>query len=681
MEETLYSLNQAFDSTAAAADSEIHPPYPEYLPSPRTTAKNQESVDDSYGPTNREHSTSLDLFNENMAKLFQDVGVNDTREIPILEEETLPLTTSVNLEASKVEEDGSMGRMSDDLRVSQDIDLNDSQLDGEGIITSTASSRMGSSHMTPHSSRRQGDVESGMSNNAFSAHDVKMESIRDDYDVEAGASSAGTVRQSGTGQQQHKKRKRKRSVLYRCLQRLGIIQNVDDFIRPRRQSIVKFLIALWWLATVAIGVAAILFYLAGNSPTGIVDLEASAALNGTFVTTGGEKIDPLANASHSWWILYACVRLPITFALARFLQSFCIDFLILERRCIAGCMGPTMTLLLVQAKGWPATLFFWAVCNLGLLYGDSRFVAHWGYWQSYVEVFNEANPQGSAISSNFNLTVQLCALGVSIVVAVKRLLIGFYQGRKIFLTYAEDLSKLLSKMLIIREVVGLAVRLETEMLDDPNGYDRINESLKNRASTAGIDAAAEKLNQDIEEEDDENDEKDGESSSLPTSSNRSHPSHPSKDFKSKRLLISEADKEYVTGRLSPSQKRRVERLLGNWEEPETESVLSDAVSIGSILQFRASLSRLDTNYPFAVAFGRANNRNACIESSQSLYLRLVDSTADGTLNVSILGLIALQRNGRLDQEKLKSLIRTFRPGKRDGVINMIDFVKSIVSRH
>lgn len=280
-------------------------------------------------------------------------------------------------------------------------------------------------------------------------------------------------------------------------------------------------------------------------------------------------------------------------------------------------------------------------------------MAHWGYWQGYVGLFNQSNPSGSVISSSFNLRVQLCALGISIAVAIKRLLIGFYQGRKTFLTYAEDLTDSMTKILLVSEVANLAARLENEILDDSQRGDPTSNSLNRRTSTAGIDDAARKLNQDLEDEEGEEDD-DGDSSSHFTTSHRSHPSNPSKDKKGKKLVISEKDKSYATGRLTQSQRRRIERLLGNWEEPERESVMTDNVSIGAILQFRTSLSKLDTSFPFSYAFGKADNRDRCIESSQHLYLRLLDATRDKQLHFNVLGLVALQRNGTLDQEKLKS---------------------------
>ena len=667
MEETLSDLNQAFDSVdrqAAEMISVVPPPSLDNLPPPRTTACETSATVDS----GRGRTTSLDLFNENMARLFQDVGVNDTRIIPALEEdETKPLTMDIS-EADAANDNDAIGYPS--LAYSGEpkeaaperADQSESQLFGEQIPCGAENYVYSIDQSVDH--REGADLEPGL------AHSETFESLRDKAALDDSNRTSGSGLRNG--------RKKKRSLLFRFFKKAGIVQNIDDFLKPRRPSIWRFIHALVWLIFVAIGAAVVLFYFVGNPPTGIVDLEASSALNETFVTTEGKKIDPYERASHSWWILYACVRLPITFAIAKFLAAVIIDFLILDRRFIVSCMGPSFTLLLVQSKGWPAIMFFFSLCNLGLLYGDSEFVAHWGYWQDYLDVFNASNPSGSYIPSQFNLRLQLCALGVSVVVSIKRLLIGFYQGRKIFVTYAEDLTNVMSKILLISEVANLAARLENEMLDGVEDIEAVSHSLNKRASYAAIDDAARKLNQDIEEEEEK--DRDGDNSSAHSASHsashRSHPSHPSGDRRIKKLVISE-DKEYATGRLTQAQKRRIERLLGNWEEPEQQPVVPDDVSIGAILQFRTSLGKLDTQFPFAFAFGKADTRDHCIESSQQLYLRLLDATPDSTLHFNIIGLIALQRDGTLDQEKLKSLIKVLRPG-RSGHLTLVDFVKSVV---
>ena len=326
-------------------------------------------------------------------------------------------------------------------------------------------------------------------------------------------------------------------------------------------------------------------------------------------------------------------------------------------------------------------MFFWSICNMVLLYGNSQFANHWGYWQDYIELFNHCNPSGTIIASSMNLKIQLIALVVSVVVAIKRLLIGFYQGRKTFLHYAEELSTLMTKILLISEISHLPSHLELNHEEDDDLSDsddgsiigqRLNNLSKDRRSSIlGIDNATQMIKRDIDDEEGADMDVSQAGSSLKTYS--TYKTNATRN----KLLISDRDKAFVTGLLSQSQKRRIERLLGNWEEPENEKILTENVSIGAILQFRKSLSKLQSEFPFSYAFGKADTRDHCIESSQNLYLHLLELSPDETFHFNILGSIALQPDGSLDHEKLKSLIKVFRPD-RDGILSLNDFVKSTV---
>jgi hypothetical protein len=88
----------------------------------------------------------------------------------------------------------------------------------------------------------------------------------------------------------------------------------------------------------------------------------------------------------------AQIRQAITFSLAQLLQVFIIDFLCLNTRFFVNAFGSLVTLFIVQSKGWPFIVFMWAVLDFGLLYGTSRFAAHWLFWQNFAEVMNAANP-------------------------------------------------------------------------------------------------------------------------------------------------------------------------------------------------------------------------------------------------------------------------------------------------
>lgn len=181
------------------------------------------------------------------------------------------------------------------------------------------------------------------------------------------------------------------------------------------------------------------------------------------------------------------------------------------------------------------------------------------------------------------LRITLIVLGASCVVAIKRLLIGFHQGRKIFAHYAEDLAKVMKKIckfvtlccvssnavssnnltivlqfeVLVSQVAALAVRLEKERILEGDG----REDLNVKASRAGLDEA-------INEEVGENEDQDSKSAVSGTSQ-PSSPSMPRSETKS--LLIADTEDGNDPGFVSRSQKLRLERLLGNWEEPEPEA--------------------------------------------------------------------------------------------------------------
>jgi hypothetical protein len=207
-------------------------------------------------------------------------------------------------------------------------------------------------------------------------------------------------------------------------------------------------------------------------------------------------------------------------------------------------------------------------------------------------------------------------------------------------------------------------------------------------------------------------------------------------------VIDPNDRNPLTGSLDSSQKIRIAQLLGAWEEPlvgfkptvrvpvifhgtwysmlprwivsflhlpplrlpfsmdrhwlqvrfpgvpKTTLPLSSVENspfirfstskVDSILQFRRALSLLKTNYPFSALFGLADTRENCIESAQEVYDRLLLRTPNSVLSFEVLALLGVNKDGSLDQVKLRELVRLFRPD-RDGTLSLLDFVKSIDS--
>lgn len=140
-------------------------------------------------------------------------------------------------------------------------------------------------------------------------------------------------------------------------------------------------------------------------------------------------------ASVSWWLIFICVRSvlllntyhilariisyfisflsycqvrqTLTFSGAQLLQVIVIDFLCLSTRFSVNVFGSLLTLLIVQSKGWPFIACMWSILNFALLFGTSRFVKHWLFWQDILGIFNDKNP--SYVSLFYMLGLPLVA--------------------------------------------------------------------------------------------------------------------------------------------------------------------------------------------------------------------------------------------------------------------------------
>jgi len=99
-------------------------------------------------------------------------------------------------------------------------------------------------------------------------------------------------------------------------------------------------------------------------------------------------------------------------------------------------------------------------------------------------------------------------------------------------------------------------------------------------------------------------------------------------------------------------------------------------TIGDILHFRESLAKVDDKYPFTVAFGLADTREHCFESAQREYNRLLVLQNSGeVLHFNTIASVALQKDGEMEQDNMRELVRLFRP-QRNGELSEVDFLKS-----
>ena len=123
----------------------------------------------------------------------------------------------------------------------------------------------------------------------------------------------------------------------------GLASDLRTFVSQRTGELRAYFRLLLCIMIPATGVAAILFYLADNPPTGVFEKGVTSVIetidvndeNTTSTVTidnsQGKAIRP-DKASASWWIIFVCVRQIIIFSAARLLQVVVIDFFCLSTR-------------------------------------------------------------------------------------------------------------------------------------------------------------------------------------------------------------------------------------------------------------------------------------------------------------------------------------------------------------
>jgi hypothetical protein len=195
----------------------------------------------------------------------------------------------------------------------------------------------------------------------------------------------------------------------------------QHFRNPLTSSIYLYCkVVLLYLILPATGIAAILFHFADNPPTGY-----------DVINVEGPRVRS-PNASASWWLLFLGVRQVITAMMAKGTELIVIDFLSMRVRTTLRLLGPWITLMIIQSKGWPFLIFAWGMYDFCLLYGDHPFYDHWLYWQDTVDMFTEKNPAGGVLFSETNRRVLVIAVSVGIVVAVKRFWLALLLGKQTF---------------------------------------------------------------------------------------------------------------------------------------------------------------------------------------------------------------------------------------------------------
>jgi len=510
-----------------------------------------------------------------------------------------------------------------------------------------------------------------------------------DLDIEEGFSTASTNIATGTSRPKRFGRKFAAAVVKNSKQLVGGAQDVSihtpevikratfnakedlevfkRFLKPRYHSMKVYVkIFLLYVLLPTLGVSTLLFYAFGNPKVSFGCISNS--------NIPGAKPDC---PSLSWFLNFLIIRQAITFSLAKATGIFLIDFLALKTRVVLRLLGPIPTLMFVQSKGWPFQIAVWSIYSLILNSGNNQFAKNWLFYQEGIDMFNAANSAGNITYNDWNSIALWNAIFLGIAVALKRFFVGLYLGQRTYVTYANQLAKVIHQVIVIGQVSLLGRELEMRTTN-PTVADSLN--LRNKKVHSQFDWSWKGFDGTGLGDDDEKTEGDPVSPNLESENTRS-PVSGSQNVE---------DTVYVD-RLDPfgesSGRVKMLELLEAWEEPELDPGKPENISISAILQFRQSLAFMDLSYPFSISFGLADTRAHCVESSQGVYRRLMcynPKNTSGVLQFDAIASLAKSNDASteegekelVDADKMKDLIRLFRPD-RQGNLTMLDFVKSV----
>ena len=370
------------------------------------------------------------------------------------------------------------------------------------------------------------------------------------------------------------------------------------------------------LIFLALFISAVLFFVAGNPMTG---------------TKNERNANPLVYASYSWWVNFIGARQLCTLVLSRFTEILMVDVLTLRTRTVLKIFGPFVSLLVIQARGWPYIVTFWAVWNFAFLQGKHSLAKHWLFYlgpkffdfEAATDGFTnttrgvgwfgecnydltgntqnitspDCNPAGTVTQSDIYFRILVAMLVLGCAVAIKRVTLALYQGKQTTAQYGWKLERLIKRMLFVTEIAHLAAEIEENYyLDDGDGPS--NNPRRTTDQNKAFDLKRLQQKRSVDDSDSSDDEDDAESKSKSASqpSPQTSPGRPS-DLRESMLRYRANTEDHMSTRtfttnptktsnpddvssageatlevpmlsaLGDSAKMKLIALIGEWEEP------------------------------------------------------------------------------------------------------------------
>ncbi|KAL7540415.1 hypothetical protein ACHAXR_010092, partial [Thalassiosira sp. AJA248-18] len=470
----------------------------------------------------------------------------------------------------------------------------------------------------------------------------------------------------------------------------------NDLIKPKLPSFVRGAThSVLFIMVPLLSIAFILFYAVGNPLVGSNErfdetLESSDSSWQVIYLTHLRS-----ETCVSWWVVFF-VRQIFVLLVIKTEEVIVIDILALRTPFFLKTIGAFGTLMMVQARGWPYILTFWAVLDFCVLFGNHQFAKHWLFWQDWVDIFNATNPAGNFLHSEFYMRVLLAMIYIGVTASLKRLALATFLGRRSYAHYGPELEIILGRMLLISQVAHLARQIESQVITShvSDGYayalgmqdkaipfqglttDSEDEGSPTRKIRKSFDELSHKTGNNSEGDSPrcgfgQSLLEAGIGSKLVSSLSRPR----LESSRTERMQSSKSSKNLM----GSSAKLAIMQLLEEWEEPDIKANAKAKASIKDILQFRQAISLMDDTYPFTPAFGPARTRAMCVDSSERLFETLQQRTTKSSrllLPFETISEIAYDAKGVLMRDKVKALIRLFRPDRK-GFLTKLDFVSSI----
>mmetsp|Transcript_17315 Transcript_17315/g.43217 ORF Transcript_17315/g.43217 Transcript_17315/m.43217 type:complete len:733 (-) Transcript_17315:656-2854(-) len=332
------------------------------------------------------------------------------------------------------------------------------------------------------------------------------------------------------------------------------------------------------------------------------------------------------------------------------METIVIDFLMFRTRFFPKFIGTELALAVGQSKGWPCTLFFWAIFDILLLFGRGPHTRHWFFYQNFISLMNATNPSGNIPDQYVYRRIIYFAIGLSVSATLKRTLMANFVGQRVVVNYRRDLTELIKKLLIVGDLANLSKSASPRQ----RGTKSI---LFQRVGSFGRDVIGNLEDSENNREDDDETDSTTEPVDLPASLGR--------DIRSPTKF---SGNSIFTAQFYD--------YLDEWEEPELQTK-SQNVSTKDVLHVRRAVEFINGDYPFSPSFGSATTREECAKASQNLFDKLLKKD-EHVLTFDVLGKIARHLDGTNDRKKIMELVKLFRPNRK-GEITKLDFVKSIDS--